>query len=91
MLAYPDRAVSRLGELPLGRNTDGIIIAEQGELHYSPLLLPPQTSYIQKWKTAMSLDDQYDFEQAAGSVLREFGYESSGLAGNIRYVRQRTG
>jgi hypothetical protein len=77
MLSYHEHAGERLKEIanPLGRMT--------GEWRLAAHALaaePPKPDRIGAWREAMTADEIAEFEAAAGGMLRELGYELSGVA-----------
>jgi hypothetical protein len=78
MLDYHERAEDRLGEmardLPAERGK-----AERSAEHriagHTLVTEPPRADRLARWKTEMSEEDRRRFEQFAGELLEELGYE----------------
>jgi Sulfotransferase family len=77
MLSYHEHATERLKEIanPLGRKTADWRLAA-----HALAAEPPQPDRIGAWREAMTADEIAEFEAAAGGMLRELGYELSGVA-----------
>jgi Sulfotransferase family len=78
MLNYPERAAERMrGEMertlkPLG---GGTITAEERTRQHQLVLEKPSASRAGRWKTEMSPENRKAFEEVAGGLLKNLGYE----------------
>jgi hypothetical protein len=77
MLRYHESAGERLAELdhdlPIG---DGEVLAAEQRMHTHRLAsLEPQASRVARWKREMAPGDRDAFEEIAGELLDELGYE----------------
>ncbi len=80
MLNYHERAAERLGEmsgeLEGGEDKQSLPAGYRAEMH-SATSGPPDPSRLGKWRTQMEPADAQEFEQTAGALLAELGYELS--------------
>jgi hypothetical protein len=83
MMSYHERADERLAEmardLPATDTREGRS-AEHRMAGHELAKEPPRQDRIARWKTEMSVEDRQTFEQFAGKLLAELGYEVEGLA-----------
>jgi hypothetical protein len=82
MLSYHERAEERLQEMNVdheraGRKR-GILKGEERLKAHALTSAPPQADRTAVWKTDMDPADVSKFEQTAGDLLAELGYEISG-------------
>ncbi len=83
MLDYHERAAERLeemaGALPAQRGRKGRPEREAGERVEAHALTtePPQADRVAVWKREMDPEDNAEFEQAAGYLLADLGYETA--------------
>lgn len=77
MLAYHERVPDRFTEHRERVGTDGrVIFTREARLRQQALTAhPPQTSRAGAWVRDMSADEQRRFEQVAGALLVELGYQ----------------
>jgi hypothetical protein len=78
MLDYHHGAEERMKEVirdfhPLG---GGTITAEERKRQHELVSSPPSSSRVGRWRTEMSVEDRQEFEDIAGDLLRELGYET---------------
>lgn len=78
MLDYHHGAEERMKEVirdfhPLG---GGTITAEERKRQHELVSSPPSSSRVGRWRTEMSAEDRQEFEDIAGDLLRELGYET---------------
>ena len=78
MLTYYERAAERLQEMSGALREDGTH-AEQAEGYrienHKPTTEPPDPSRLDKWRREMSPEDLKAYDDVAGDMLRELGYE----------------
>jgi GT2 family glycosyltransferase len=60
---------------------DGTVSRDRRIAIHSSVGLPPQPNRAQRWRREMSAADLRAFEEIAGDVLTDFGYELSGAGG----------
>jgi hypothetical protein len=83
MLHFHERAASRLEEIarPLpedekrANSQRAAWSAEERLDHHRLTSEPPRKDRIAQWRTKMSVSDQASFEEEAGELLAELGYE----------------
>jgi hypothetical protein len=77
MLDYHERAARRLQEKAreLKRRHGGTQSAEQRLRSHHKTLEPPNPSLVAGWRTKMDPSDRRTYEQLAGELLAELGYE----------------
>jgi len=77
MLEYHRSAERRVKEWDhdLERQQGGVITAEERIRQHRFTTKPPTTERIGRWKKTMPAEDQQRFEEIAGSLLDELGYE----------------
>jgi hypothetical protein len=74
-LDYHKTAAARLAELgDIPRDAGTITAAERHAIH-ELTLTPPQLSRVGRWRQEMSRSDADIFEQIAGNMLRDLGYD----------------
>ena len=80
MLSYHERAVERLkemaGALPAKKGRPEREAGERVEAH-ALTTKPPQSDRVAVWKREMSEAENAEFEEAAGYLLDELGYETT--------------
>ena len=76
MLAYHERASERLLEHKSRVRTDGsVVVDHQSRVRQQEMTTkPPDVERIGCWRTALTADEQGQFEAIAGRLLRELGY-----------------
>src|SRR5439155_17360820 len=79
MLTYHQRAGARLDEVRARCRADGsLIISKEKRLWNQRFCCqPPQAERIFRWKQELSADERRDFEEVAGNLLDELGYETA--------------
>jgi hypothetical protein len=76
MLAYPERAAARLGEVEDQRQPGGPLVTREQRLGQHPHLgFPPRADRVGRWRREMSADEVADFAAVAGDLLAALGYE----------------
>jgi hypothetical protein len=84
MLHFHERAGSRLEEIARPLTEDekrdansqrAAWSAEERLVHHRLTSEPPRRDRIAQWRTKMSVSDQASFEEEAGELLAELGYE----------------
>jgi hypothetical protein len=77
MLRYFERATDRLREHGERRDHAGnIVLARAQRLRQQEFITrPPDPARALRWRNAMTADERGAFEQVAGPLLRELGYE----------------
>jgi hypothetical protein len=77
MLDYDKRAEERLAELTsiMDPNARRITTAEERRSIHSFVSKPPEPTRVGRWRTGMTDSDRVCFEQIAGEMLREIGYD----------------
>jgi len=82
MLAYHERAAERLGEmsgeLQAAEGRQSLPEGYRAEMH-SSTSSPPQADRVAKWRREMNPADAREFEEIAGDLLTELGYELAGV------------
>jgi len=84
MLDYHTRAVERLAELQHDAWTHDrsrLLRAEDRVGIFSLVRQPPQTDRLERWRTEMTATDREGFEDVAGALLHELGYEIGATGG----------
>ena len=80
MLTYHERAGERLqemaGALPAKKGRPEREAGERVAAH-AMTTKPPSTDRVAVWKREMSEDENAEFEEAAGYLLDELGYETT--------------
>ena len=78
MLDYRDRAASRIGEITRDVERPGgqVVSAEARAAHQASVSQPLQADRAGSWRERMSDEDRRAFEDVAGSLLAELGYET---------------
>jgi hypothetical protein len=79
MLTFHERAQERIAELDAPvRSADGVrIVSVQERLSALKLVTePPRRDRIGRWRTEMTREDRHAFEEIAGELLCELGYET---------------
>lgn len=80
VLSYYERAAERLGEMSGELRGDGekrdLPEGYRAEMH-SATSQPPDPGRLYKWKREMDPDDVKVFDEIAGDILAELGYETS--------------
>jgi hypothetical protein len=79
MLRYHETAAVRMEEMNRVRERAGrqTLSGEERMKAHALTSTPPQTGRLAVWKTEMSAKDQKEFEEAAGDLLIELGYETA--------------
>jgi Sulfotransferase family len=74
---YHERSMDRLREHGERRTRDGLLVVSREERLRQQQLVsrPPDPSRIEAWKETMTTDERRDFEEVAGELLRDLGYE----------------
>jgi hypothetical protein len=77
MELYYQQAPERMAELGNTYNADGSVAAtREARLHRHRLTAqPPEPTRIGRWKTEMTKEELVRFNQVAGALLKELGYE----------------
>ena len=79
MLTYHERAAERMsemsGELESAEGRQALPAGHRSEMH-AATSQPPQRERIEKWKREMARNDSESFEEIAGDLLAELGYET---------------
>ena len=82
MLSYHERAAERMsemsGELESAEGRQALPAGHRSEMH-SATSQPPQPERTEKWKREMDPKDIETFEEIAGDLLTELGYETAPL------------
>lgn len=78
MLRYHERAAERLEEMNRVRQRAGrqTLTGEERMKAHALTTAPPQTGRLAVWKTEMSAEERQVFEETAGDLLAELGYET---------------
>ena len=80
MLSYHERAAERMsemsGELEGGGDKQSLPAGQRAEMH-AATSEPPKRESLEKWKREMASADVAKFEEIAGDLLAELGYETS--------------
>lgn len=78
MLRYYERAPLRLMEHKGRKRPDGsLFLTDQQRIHQQlKTTEPPDSGYVYRWRTEMSKVDRSGFENTAGRLLRDLGYET---------------
>ncbi len=87
MLAYHERAASRLTEMDrdLGTGENGPIRTGDERLAgHAKTTQPPSTDRCGRWREEMSPEDEAKFEEVAGPLLDDLGYERRAPGGGAR-------
>ena len=69
---------------PLG---GGTITAEERKRQHELVSSPPSSSRVGRWRTEMSAEDRKAFEEVAGKLLVELGYEVRALVERSPVIR----
>jgi hypothetical protein len=79
MLDYPGRAQDRLSEYvqPFGPQGAGGVTRERFLAIHDRTQAPPDADRIGRWRTEMTPADLHNYDEIAGPLLRQLGYESS--------------
>jgi hypothetical protein len=81
MLTYYERAEERMAEMARDLPSEGdkpLRPADHRVEAHKLTQKPPDPSRLGQWKTKMSPEDQAAFEEEAGDLLEELGYEVTG-------------
>ncbi len=80
MLAYHERAAERLQEMAGELRGEGAHARQEAGYridNHRPTTRPPDPSKLDKWRREMDPADLAGYEEVAGGLLRELGYEVS--------------
>jgi sulfotransferase family protein len=85
LLRYHVRTPERLAEHRERRGADGsLLLSHADRLRQQALVIhPPLKARIGTWRRRMSADEQGRFEEIAGGLLQDLGYETSGSTGRV--------
>ena len=78
MLSYHERAAERLTEMAGELRQEGTHATQEAGYridNHAPTTKPPDPSKLDKWRTQMSPEDLKAYEDVAGEMLTELGYE----------------
>jgi hypothetical protein len=77
MLRYFERTPERIKQHGTKRDASGaVIVTHEQRVQQDKLILqPPQKERIDRWKEDMTPQEQSEFSEAAGDLLKELGYE----------------
>jgi hypothetical protein len=83
MLTYHERAEERMSEMARDLPSEGDKPLRPADHRVEAHVMtrkPPDPSRLGQWREKMSVEDQAAFEQEAGDLLEELGYEVAGKA-----------
>ena len=83
MLSYHERAAERLAEMSGELRAEGGHATQEAGYrvaNHEPTTKPPDPSKLDKWRRAMTAADVAAYEEVAGEMLTDLGYELSGDA-----------
>jgi hypothetical protein len=78
MLTYYERAAERLEEMAGALRKDGTHAEQEAGYridNHKPTTKPPDPAKLDKWRREMSPEDLKAYDDVAGDLLRELGYE----------------
>jgi hypothetical protein len=81
LLAYFEDAENRLAEIKPRYRTDGALLISKEERLFNHHFtgLPPDCDRIFRWKHETTQEEQEEFENDAGDLLKNLGYEAFSL------------
>lgn len=81
MLSYHERAAERLSEMAGELRAEGGHSTQEAGYridNHAPTTKPPDPAKLDKWRTQMPAEDVGAYEEVAGGMLAELGYEVGG-------------